>query len=145
VNEITADRFWSKVDKSGDCWEWQGAINSEGYGNIGTNRKTYLAHRVSLLLDGQDPTGQQVRHQCHNRRCVRPNHLLLGTYRQNVDDGVRDRRYAYGERHGHAKLTWAQVQEIRESDEPLSTLAQRFGVTPSTVFSVRSGRRWKEN
>jgi hypothetical protein len=84
-------RFWSKVDKSGECWVWTGAINNYGYGVIGKERRTLTAHRVAYeLLVGPIPGGLTIDHLCHasastpcvglshkcpHRRCVNPEHL----------------------------------------------------------------------
>jgi hypothetical protein len=82
-------RFWSKVAVAGpdDCWEWQGAIGSTGYGNLDIDGSTVKAHRVShLLTHGPIPPGLYVLHSCDNRRCVNPNHLRIGTAQDNADD-----------------------------------------------------------
>jgi len=79
------DRFWAKVDKSGDCWLWIGATNKGGYGSLTINRKTYGAHRIAIQLAGIEiPPGLHVDHKCRNRLCVNPDHLRLVTPRQNV-------------------------------------------------------------
>jgi hypothetical protein len=85
------DRFWAKVRRvDGDgCWEWAAALGTKGYGKIqrpGT-RITEGAHRASYELNiGPIPTGLWVLHKCDNRKCVRPDHLFLGTCQDNIDD-----------------------------------------------------------
>lgn len=70
------ERFWERVDASGDCWEWTGCI-VRGYGQVaqpGGARR--VAHRVSYeLLVGSTPEGLELDHLCRNRRCVNPDHL----------------------------------------------------------------------
>ena len=77
-------RFWSKVDKSGDCWLWTGSKNSEGYGVIKILKKMYKAHRVAFtVLTGPIPKDLMIDHMCHTRLCVNPEHLRLATCAQN--------------------------------------------------------------
>lgn len=78
-------RFWSKVDKGGDCWNWTAYVMPLGYGQFGraTGVKV-LAHRLSYeLANGPIPSGMEVDHRCFNRICVRPEHLRLTTHKQN--------------------------------------------------------------
>ena len=76
-------RFWQKVDKSGDCWEWIGAVSS-GYGHFQTDGGTTTAHRVAYqLLVGPIPDGLHVDHLCRNTLCVNPDHLEPVTQAEN--------------------------------------------------------------
>lgn len=79
------DRFWSKVDKSGECWVWT-AGQSHGYGCFAVKKgKTVYAHRLAYeLLVGPIPNGLQIDHLCRNRRCVRPDHLEPVTRKTNI-------------------------------------------------------------
>lgn len=81
------DRLWSRVDKSGTCWEWQGPT-SGGYGVIGAGgRKCPLirTHRLSYeLLKGPIPDGLEIDHLCKNRRCCNPEHLEAVTKAENL-------------------------------------------------------------
>lgn len=79
-------RFWSKVDKSKECWEWTaGRVN--GYGTYWANGKSHKAHRVSYeMCVGPIPKGLVIDHICHNTACVRPEHLRLATNKQNVEN-----------------------------------------------------------
>jgi hypothetical protein len=89
--------FWEKVDKSGICWEWIGAISGNGYGAVWWNGKMQSAHTVSFeIANGEIPDGLFVLHSCDNRRCVYLRHLFLGTHQQNMDDMVAKGRQAKG-------------------------------------------------
>jgi hypothetical protein len=78
------DRFWAKVDASGDCWEWTGSHTSRGYGQIWTGARTEVSHRVVWeMLVGPIPDGLQIDHLCRNRSCVNPDHLEPVEPREN--------------------------------------------------------------
>lgn len=85
-----AERFWSKVDKSGDCWLWTAALNNEGYGvffvTVAKGKyATRLAHRIALELSGIEvPEGLEPDHLCRTSNCVRPDHLELVTHQVNM-------------------------------------------------------------
>lgn len=73
------ERFWSKVEKTSDCWNWT-AAKSEGYGHFSYMKKWYQAHRVAyLLMRGELPKGLVADHLCRNRSCVNPNHIEFVT------------------------------------------------------------------
>ncbi len=74
-------RFWSKVDKSGECWVWTGGKDETGYGRFWTQAgRLTAAHRAAWeLLVGPVPEGKEVHHTCGHRDCVHPDHLYLGT------------------------------------------------------------------
>ena len=84
-----SERFWPKVDASGDCWEWAGAINPNGYGVFGLNGKNIGAHRFAYEdLVETIPDGMHIDHMCKYRRCVNPDHLQIVTPGDNVRLGA---------------------------------------------------------
>lgn len=82
------ERFWSKVDAMGVCWEWTKNTH-KGYGRFQLDGKSVQAHRVSWeLLVGPIPAGLQIDHRCRNTLCVNPDHLEPDTPRENTLRGV---------------------------------------------------------
>lgn len=108
------ERFWAKVDKSGDCWLWQGARNPHGYGQFSRNGRHVVAHRVSWgWRHGAVPDGYLLCHRCDVPGCVNPDHLFVGTQSDNMRDCAAKGRIArVGKsknthcRHGHP---WDEV------------------------------------
>lgn len=160
--------FWSKVDKDGPipthrpelgpCWQWTGAIVKDGYGSFGAHKRTERAHRYSWELHiGPIPKGLWVLHACDNPACVRPDHLFLGTARDNAVDMYRKKRDGFstgrlrtsphvGEANNLSKLTIADVRAIRvrlASGETITAVAKSLGLSRNCVSSIRSGRTWK--
>ena len=84
--QTIADRFWSKVDKSGECWIWTAGTDRHGYGRFSRGRgKTLQAHRVAYeLLVGPIPAGKMLDHRVEcPKNCVNPEHLRPATNREN--------------------------------------------------------------
>lgn len=83
----TPARFWSKFDKSGDCWLWTGETNSSGYGRICVSGKRVFIHRHAYALThGDIPNGAVIDHVCHTKTCANPDHLRIATKKQNGEN-----------------------------------------------------------
>lgn len=151
-----ADRFWEKVSPCPltGCWWWAASYGSVGYGQFcvrGTKPKG--AHRVAwLLTNGPIPAGVFVCHSCDQRACVNPDHLWLGTSAENSADmarkgrcGVKDSR---GVKNSNAKLTPRQVRIVRRLHAlgrlNQTWVAARFGVGPSAIAAIASGKTWRQ-
>jgi hypothetical protein len=90
------DIFWSKVDKSQDCWLWTGGKDACGYGNAWFNNTNTKAHRISYtLIVGDIPKGLVLDHLCRNPPCVNPQHLEAVTHRENCRRGIQGRKLEY--------------------------------------------------
>lgn len=80
-------RFWAKVQKTDACWLWTGAPNSTGYGAMSLEGHRDYVHRHSYrLVNGPIPDSMEVDHKCHNRLCVRPDHLRVVTHTENAQN-----------------------------------------------------------
>ena len=150
------DRLMKRVSKQpNNCWKWLGSYQnkhkrrvSEWHGQWrNSSGNIELVHRASWRrLAGDTPKGVFVLHRCDNPLCVNPDHLFLGTQRDNVKDmwdkGRARQGVSKGENHGCSKLTESQVIEIRTSSENGPTVARRVGVSTSTVYDIRNRKIW---
>lgn len=134
----------SRLSEDG-CWVWIGSRNAHGYGLMSRKSKTHRAHRVSYeAYKGVIPETLVVRHMCDNPSCINPDHLIVGTQRENVmDRESRGRRDVKGEQVGTAKLTEECILAILASEESGAELARRFSVSPSTISLIRLGKSWR--
>lgn len=164
------ERFWSKVKRiPNGCWEWQANKNNKGYGLFrpGGTAPKQLAHRVSYeMANGWIPRGQIIRHTCDNPICVNPDHLVVGTQKQNVGDAIERKRHVHppdvrmnpeweakrrlamrkGENSPNAKLNEQIVREIWRlhlegyNATQISTKVQR---STYSIHDVCRGRTWR--
>lgn len=89
----TRETYWARVDRSGDCWIWQGHVNHKGFGVTSFAGKHWSAHRLAWHHEvGPIPRGMQVCHRCDVPACVNPSHLFLATAagRKKRKKGVSD-------------------------------------------------------
>jgi len=156
ISQKDIDRFWSKVNKTESCWEWCGSISKKGYGHFWCSPSTYRAHRFAwIATNGQILNGLSVCHRCDNRKCVRPDHLFLGTQKDNIVDcrdkrrlgiWVRADKAKRGEANHFSKLTSDNIRHIRQQrldGVSGSTLAMEFGVCQSTIYKASLGNSWR--
>ena len=139
-----AERFWSKVDESGDCWIWTACLSPQGYGVVrGEDGHNLQAHRAAWQLRyGPIPKGKCVLHHCDNRACVNPTHLFLGTYRENNADAASKGRMKRGERHYLAKFSESEVKRIRDDARVQRIIAADFGVCQQTIHCIKARKTW---
>lgn len=141
-------RFWAKLQMLGpdECWEWQGTIRRDGYGKLGYQRRNFLAHRISWVIqNGPIPNGLEVCHSCDNPPCCNPEHLFLGTKADNQADKTKKGRQLRGEQISGAILTEADVVEIRRlvaSGVSQHALDRKYGLTPGHVHQIVHRQIW---
>ena len=140
--------FWQRVKTScNECWLWTGAknIKTKKYGRFAHGGQKVQSHRFAYeFCYGQIPDGLQVCHKCDNGRCVRPDHLFLGTNAENMADKLVKGLQLKGEKVNTAKLSAAQVMEIRSrKGERPRDLAKEYGVKECTISNILANRIWK--
>jgi hypothetical protein len=154
--ESDKDRFWSKVNKTDDCWVWTGFKDKDGYGRFKYKGKNYRANRFAWMLTNNKeiPNKMFVCHHCDNPSCVNPTHLFLGTQSDNERDcWNKGRKSLSGENHTQNKLSLKQVYEILDSvseakhkwggiTKLCKTMGERYNVSMYTIRSVIYGDSW---
>lgn len=149
------ERFWSRVHKTDICWLWQDGKLSTRYAKFWvTPQQRMFVHRFSYeLAYGPIPVGFHVCHRCDNPACVRPEHLFLGTDKDNAQD--REAKNRGGTEHGRGKLagehhsehvlTTAEVLEMRARRAQgitLAILARDYGVSIATIARIVNRQAW---
>ena len=136
--------FESNYKKTEGCWNWEGVIGSRGYGKIGAkdtaHRRSYLYHYGSI------PKGMMVCHTCDNRLCVNPEHLFLGTAKDNMQDMTNKGRRSRGSKVGTSKMNEKLVLEIRKmrlSGKEYEELANHFGLCWGTIGTICRNEQWR--
>lgn len=137
--------FFTKFKKTDGCWNWEGQISKLGYGSQGKNKNQ--SHRMAWKFEyGEIPKGMYVCHKCDNRICVNPEHLFLGTIRDNLKDMFGKGRNIKGCQVQSAKLNENKVKEIKlslkEGENSLS-LSKKYTVHPRTIRDIKNNITWK--
>jgi hypothetical protein len=124
-----------------DCIIWNKAVNSLGYPVTWADNKIAYVHRV---LMGAKP-GDVVMHTCDNPRCVNPDHLKIGTHKENSADMVHKNRQAKGEKAGNSKLTEDMVLRIRHLEGGFSSraVAAMFNISKTNVLDIWKRKIWR--
>ncbi len=144
------DRFFSHVERipfSG-CWIWDST--GKRYGKFWLNGRTEKAHRAAwLMFRGSISEGQFICHICDVPCCVNPDHLFIGSPKDNTQDMIskgrdgRVRQMRRGEKSNFAKLTEKQVVAIKTDDRLQRVIAADYGITQPAISLIKSGKNWK--
>ncbi len=149
ITQKDINRFHTKyvMEPLSGCWLWTDVLLKGGYGKIEGKCGRYYAHRFSAMIHGLDMSKPVVRHLCNNPSCVNPAHLETGTAQDNSDDKIKANRQPRGQTNGQAKLTEAEVLEIRRLyAEGLCTkaaLGRKYNVTPELIGLIISRKKWR--
>ena len=128
------------------CWEWIGSIDSRGYGQMMVDGKLVLAHRLSMTMHNSDPIENMcVCHKCDNKTCVNPEHLFIGTHKDNAMDMVKKGRAANsaGTNNSGHKLSEDDVISIRLDARTLVEIAKSYGVGKSSIGNIKTRKTWR--
>lgn len=139
--------FWDRMKKVGDCLEWSGSRDKDGYGTLRRGKIDHKAHRVAYeLKNGQIPKGMCVCHTCDNPPCCNPDHLFLGTIKENNRDRTSKGRTAMGEKNGLSKLKDEDIIKIRKMHTmgiSQQKIADIFGVFQTSISRICRCVSWK--
>lgn len=135
------ERFWARVDTTGDCWTYTGPKNRLGYGVAGHKAlpdRSRFAHRYAWqVTNGPIPEGMRVLHRCDNPPCVNPDHLWLGTIADNNRDRKVKGRSSRGQASHLAKVDVDTVRAIRaERVLTQRQMAAKYGIHRSQVQRI---------
>lgn len=135
-----------------ECWEWQSTCNKRNYAMLSIGGRSGLyarASRIAYYLNfGPFNEDLLVCHSCDNPKCVNPNHLFLGTHKDNTNDMYRKGRESlpptfYGENHSRSTLKEQEVIEIYNSSCEAKILASTYNVSKKTIYEIWKGTTWK--
>lgn len=146
-------RFFSKVIKGadGECWQWIGSKCDKGYGKFIFNGGQ-LAHRFSFLMhNGTLPPYRAdngdlivIMHSCDNTSCVNPDHLSIGTHRQNVRDAFARGLIIPSGKGGKRSISSSTAIAIFSENGKYKDIADKYGCLHGVVTGIKCGRRWKK-
>lgn len=144
------------VNRETGCWEWARSLDSAGYGLIrdtsGPRSRLLKAHRALYEIEkGPIPQGLICCHKCDNPKCCNPDHIFLGTYKDNTQDAVKKKRMKQpclkAEKSPVAKLTNADVLEIREryrtTKDSAAKISKDYGVGSHCIQQIVAGVNWR--
>lgn len=153
---LNKEDFMLLVDiKETGCWEWNRSRNTRrgGYGQKTVNYKVHSSHRLSyLIFNGDIPGDMLVCHKCDNPPCCNPDHLFLGTHKDNAVDAWGKGRMPLpsyiprGNAVWSSKLTESDVLTIFEKltkGVPSIEIQNEYNISRQTVYKIGKKLTWK--
>jgi hypothetical protein len=139
------------VIRNENCWGWNGKLHKGGYAVMifGEEHKQIGAHRVSYMIHkGEIPIKTLVCHTCDNRSCTNPEHLFLGTHKDNTQDMIKKGREnrLKGSKNKSSRLSEKDVENIRkmlDAKVKLTLIAELYKVHISTISDIKLKKTWK--
>ncbi len=148
--EASKKRILEKIDiQENGCWIFK-STNHLGYGRFWFNKREQVAHRVTWqIYKGEIPEGLLVLHKCDNPSCCNPEHMFLGTQKDNIQDAIKKERFDICRRPPiRYKLRYEDVIKIKElykDGVPQTKLKDLFSVSFGCISKIVSGDSWKIN
>lgn len=146
LSQKQLNKFWRNVEqKETGCWEWMGAKTKNGYGHMNIFYKNQYAHRISYEIKyGEIPVGMVACHKCDNPACVNPDHIFIGTQKDNIQDMIKKGR---NEIVGNMKYPFSKIIEIRDKynngEKNYSKLGRIFGISKQYIWFIINNKTRK--
>ena len=146
IKERILSNIW--IYSETGCWEWQGCKTKDGYGVIKIKGRTKRVHRIAYrIFNGDFDPSLCICHKCDNPSCCNPNHLFVGTQKDNIRDMVAKGRSNKGEKNPLSKLTKEDIFDIRRlyriGNLTQQEIADKFGVNQQTISKIVNRKNWK--
>lgn len=128
--------FEKNVIKKEGCWGWIGNITPKGYARIATKfEKECLGHRISYIIHkGKIPDGLNILHSCHNPTCTNPDHLRIGTHKENM----KDKCDAFRQHFKVSKQKVIAIKIILKEDKfSLDEISKMFNTSMNCVIAIK--------
>jgi len=146
THRLTAETFWDRTRRAGDCILWTLGADKRGYGRVSFQGRKRRAHQVAWeITNGPIPAGLWLLHSCDNPACCNPEHLRLGDHEQNMRDMRERGRSPKGSANPQSKLTDSSIAEIRRlysSGQMQKDIAKLFQISKSAVSLICLRRTW---
>lgn len=151
IISIDVDYFFNRSipEPNSGCWLWDGAVSSNGYGSIRCDGKTLKAHRKSyeVFYGEKIAEDKDACHKCDVRCCVNPEHIFIGTRKENMADCISKERFSFiengkGESSPSSKLTESEVISIRNDKRSTRVLGRIYGVDRRTISFIKKRITW---
>jgi hypothetical protein len=140
------EKFDARVQVTPSCWIWKGSKWKSGYGRLKLKGKALVAHRLAYhLYVGEIPDGKIVLHRCDNPSCVNPDHLSVGTNKDNTLDMLNKGRHSApkGVERVQTKLKEEDVHAIRKDNRKHKVIAEQYGVSTALISAIQLLKTWK--
>lgn len=152
TKKTVSDKFFEKIAYGmSDCWYWIGCKDSSGYGRV-LGTKENFAHRLSWrLFHGEIPEEKKVLHKCDVRCCVNPEHLFIGTQKENMIDAslkgkLLNRTILFGEKNPMRKLSGEDVMKMRQiyskGNTSYKRISKEFNISTMTAYRAINNQSW---
>ena len=143
INDSICSRLDKYTDKTDSCWVWVGYKNKHGYGMLMVNKKLTSAHRLNFYRYIENPIGKCVLHRCDNPSCVNPDHLWLGTHKENTKDMIQKGRQnpKYGEATKATSISKEIIISIRNDNISNSReLSEKYNISRSQAHKIKTNK-----